>query len=259
MKVETKVGLMFGVAIALVVIFSYLLGAFNPFGNYRTLYVAYNYAGGIDVGSPVRVMGIKVGKVKSIQFDPSQKMPDGEEVKLRLTVQISREAWDTIRTDSRFFINLAGVIGEKFLEISPGSTSNPPFEDGALIRGEDPPRIDQLISQSYGLAGKVLEFVEKNEGTVTDTINSMNGLLENFNKTLALLDKAQKDAEVRQLLVNMKQISGDIAHVTKRLRTEESDKTLDLVHRLVWRLDELDKQAIRKFLQDEGVKARMAF
>lgn len=259
MKVEAKVGLMFGVAIALVVIFAYVLGAFNPFGNYNTLYVGYNFAGGIEVGSPVRVMGIKVGKVKSINFVPEMKMPNGEEVKLKIAISVSKEAWNTVRTDSRFFINLAGVIGEKFLEISPGSTENPPFEDGALIRGEDPPRIDQLISQSYGLAGKILEFVDKNEGTVTDTINSLNGLLNNFNKTLALLDKTQKDVEVRQLLQNMQQISGDVAHVTKRLRTQESDKTLDLFHKLVWRLEELDKQAIRKFLQDEGVKARMAF
>lgn len=259
MKVEAKVGLMFGVAIALVVVFAYLLGAFNPFGNYKTLYVAYNFAGGIDVGSPVRVMGIRVGKVKSIKFIPDLKMPNGEEVKLQVAISVSREAWDTVRTDSRFFINLAGVIGEKFLEISPGTLANPPFEDGTLVRGEDPPRIDQLISQSYGLAGKIIEFVDKNEGTLTETINSMNGLLNNFNKTLGLLDKAQKDAEVRQLLINMQQISGDIAHVTKRLRSGESDKTLDLVHKLVWRLDELDKQAIRKFLQDEGVKARMAF
>lgn len=259
MKVETKVGLLFLGAVVIVVAFAYLLGAINPFSNTHTLYVAYNFAGGIDVGSPVRVMGIKVGKVKSIKFDPTQKMPNGEEVKLKIEIAVSKKAWGTVRRDSRFYINLAGVIGEKFLEISPGSLDSPVFEHGDLVRGEDPPRIDQLISQSYGLAGKIIEFVEKNEGTVTSTIDALNGLLGNFNKTLALMDKTTKNVEVSKFLQNLVQISGDVAVVSKKLRSEDTEKTINLVHRLIWRLDDLDKQAIKKFLQEEGVKARMAF
>lgn len=259
MKVETKVGLLFIVAVSLVIGFAYGLGALNPFSDANTLYVAYNFAGGIEVGSPVRVMGIKVGKVRKISFVPDLKMPNGEEAKLKIEISVSKEAWETVRTDSRFFINLAGVIGEKFLEISPGTLSNPTFTNGDLIRGEDPPRIDQLISQSYGLAGKILDFVEKNEGKLTDTIGAMNGLLNNFNKTLMMLDKTTRNADVAKLLKNMTQISGDVAHVTSRLNSGETDKTIDLVHRLIWRLDDLDKAAIKKFLQEEGVKARMAF
>lgn len=259
MKVETKVGILFLVAVALVIGFAYGLGAISPFSDANTLNVAYNYAGGIDVGSPVRVMGIKVGKVKSIKFEPGLKMPNGEEVKLKIEITISKQSWDTVRTDSRFYINLAGVIGEKFLEISPGTTSNPPFEPGALIRGEDPPRIDQLISQSYGLAGKILEFVDKNEGSVTQTLEALNSLVTNFNKTLVLMDKTTKNVKVAELLQNLVQISGDVAHVSKKLRSDDADKTIELVHRLVWRLDDLDKAAIKKFLQEEGVKARMAF
>ncbi len=259
MKVEAKVGMLFIIAVLLVVAFAYALGVVSPFSNTNTLYVAYNFAGGIDVGSPVRVMGIKVGKVKAISFDPALKMPNGEEVKLKLEITVSKESWQTVRTDSKFFINLAGVIGEKFLEITPGTTVNPTFEPGVLVRGEDPPRVDQLISQSYGLAGKILEFVNKNEGTLSQTIEALNSLVSNFNKTLVLMDKTTKNVQMSEFLQNLVQISGDVAHVSKKLRTPEGEKTLDLVHRLVWRLDDLDKSAIKKFLQEEGVKARMAF
>lgn len=259
MKVETKVGLLFIAAISLVIGFAYGLGMLNPFSNANTLHVAYNFAGGIEVGSPVRVMGIKVGKVRKITFKPDMKMPNGEEVKLNVEISVSKDSWETVRTDSKFFINLAGVIGEKFLEITPGTLAHPTFNNGDVVRGEDPPRIDQLISQSYGLAGKILDFVEKNEGKVGETIDAMNGLLNNFNKTLAMLDKTTRKTDVSKLLQNLTQISGDVAHVTGRLRSEEAGKTIDLVHRLIWRLDELDKAAIKKFLQDEGIKARMAF
>src|SRR3954447_9478286 len=114
MKPQTKVGILFLVSVVLMVIFAFALGSINLFSNSHELKLAYNFAGGIDVGSPVRVMGIKVGKVKSIEFQPDFKMPDsGAEVKLIVTVTIDKKAWPTVRKDSQFFINLAGVIGEK--------------------------------------------------------------------------------------------------------------------------------------------------
>lgn len=257
MKVETKVGLLALVSIALIAVFAYFMGFISPFSNAKELHVMYNYAGGIEEGSPVRVMGIKVGKVKSITFDPSYKMADGEEVKLRLTITIDKKAWTSVRKDSKFFINLAGVIGEKFLEISPGTSVAGEFSSGDYVRGEDPPRIDQLISQGYGLAGKIIELVEKNEGSVTNTIQQLDRLMTNFNKTLVLLDKTTKNKEIARLLDNAVKISDDVAYMTNNLRSKKAEETYDLVHKLLFRLEPLDGPAIRKFLQQEGVKARI--
>ena len=257
MKAEAKVGLLFAGTVVLVVLFAYIMGAINPFSNTYDLNVAYNYAGGIEEGSPVRVMGIKVGKVKAIEFKPEMKMQNGEEVKLNILISIDKKAWTSIRKDSRFFINLAGVIGEKFLEVSPGSAEAETFQSGDLVRGEDPPRIDQLISQSYGLAGKIIELVEKNEGSVTNMIGQLDRLITNFNKTLTLLDKTSKNKEMARLLDNTIQISDDLAYITKSLRTKKAEETYDLVHRLIWRLDKLDGPQIRKFLQEEGIKAKL--
>jgi phospholipid/cholesterol/gamma-HCH transport system substrate-binding protein len=202
-------------------------------------------------------MGIKVGKVTEIKFDPSMKTPDGEEVKLRIRVNIDKGAWSTIRGDSKFYINLAGVIGEKFIEVSPGSTAAPELVPGTLVRGEDPPRIDQLISQSYGLAGKVLDMIERNEGSVTDTIAQMNNLVNNLNKTLVLLDKTSKNKEFAKIIGNVSMLTEDMTILSSRLRGPEAEKTLDLVHRLMWRLDKLDEKSIREFLQKEGIRARL--
>ncbi len=257
MKVEAKVGMLFLGSIGLVVAFAYMMGSLNLFENSHELNVLYNFAGGIDVGSPVRVMGIKVGKVKSITFDPTQKDSKGEEVKLRIVISVDKKAWTTIREDSQFYINLAGVIGEKFLEITPGNLSAKEFVPGASVRGEDPPRVDQLISQGYGLAGKMLSMVEKNEGSVSNLIRELDHLVTNFNKTLVLLDRTTKNPDIAKLMSNTLKMSDDLVYLTHSLRSEKSEKTVELLQKLLFRLEDLDGPAIRKFLQQEGVKAKI--
>jgi len=257
MRAETKVGILFLVTITGIIVFAFLLGLINPFSSRQQLYVMYNFAGGIEVGSPVRVMGIKVGKVTNIDFTPEYRHTDGEEVKLRITIELDKSAWPAIRKDSKFFINMAGVIGEKFLEISPGSLNETTITPGSYVRGEDPPRIDQLISQSYGLAGKVIELLDKNERTVVNVISQLDSLLNNFNKTLTQLDKVSKNKDVAKLLENTIQITNDVAYFTGRLRTQKAEETFSLIHRLLFRLEDLDAQAIKKFFQEEGIKARL--
>ncbi len=257
MKTEAKVGILAILSLIFIAIFAYFMGYMSIFSSGKSLYVTYNFAGGIEEGSPVRVMGIKVGKVKRITFDPHMKMPDGEEVKLKLEISIDPKAWESVRRDSQFFINLAGVIGEKFLEITPGTLSEPTFNSGDMIRGEDPPRIDQLISQSYGLAGKVIELLNKNEGSVTGMLAQLNTLTTNFNKTLALLDKTTKNKEIARLLDNAIRISDDMAYLTSKLRSQKAEDTYDLLHRLLFRLEPLDGPVIKKFLQEEGIKAKV--
>lgn len=257
MRTETKVGLLALVAVALTAVFAAMMGVLSPFSNTHRLNVMYNYAGGIDEGSPVRVMGITVGKVRNIEFDPSFKMPSGEEAKLRLVISIDKKAWSSVRKDSRFFINMAGVIGEKFLEISPGSSEQPEFADGDVVRGEDPPRIDQLISQGYGLAGKIIEFVDKNEGSLTNMIKQLDQLSSNVNRTLALLEKTSKNKDVGRLVDNTVKISDNLADLTDGLRSKKAEESYLLLHKLLFRLEPLDGPLIRKFLQEEGVRARV--
>src|SRR5882757_4948681 len=106
MKSPTKVGILFVGTLLLIIGFALALGAIQPFSNAYELKIAYNFAGGIEVGSPVRVMGIKVGKVRSIDFAPDFKMPGtGEEVQLMVTISINKDAWPTVRSDSHFYIN----------------------------------------------------------------------------------------------------------------------------------------------------------
>ena len=257
MKAEAKVGILFVTSMVLVVGFAYVMGAIAPFANSNSLNIRYNYAGGLEEGSPVRVMGIKVGKVRKIEFDPGFRASNGEEVKLRVEIDVEKKAWSSIRKNSKFFINLAGVIGEKFLEVSPGSMEAAEFVPGDNVRGEDPPRIDQLISQSYGLAGKLIDLVDKNEGSISSVISQLDKLTTNFNKTLILLDKTSQNKDIGRLVDNSIKISDDLAYLTHNLRSKNAEDTYALVQKLLFRLEPLDGPALRKFLQEEGVKAKI--
>jgi phospholipid/cholesterol/gamma-HCH transport system substrate-binding protein len=257
MKPETKLGILTIVTLFGAIAFAYILGLFSPFSNRSELNVMYNYAGGIEVGSPVRVMGIKVGKITNIDFVPDYISPKGEEVKLKIKLEIDKKAWSSIKADSKFYINMAGVIGEKFLEISPGSLQASPVEPGAYLRGEDPPRVDQLISQSYGLAGKVVAMLEKNEGGIGRTIDQMDQLLSNFNKTLNKIEVMSRQPDLQKLMKNAVQISDDMAFLTHKIRQPETQETISLVKKLILRLEHLDGPAIKKFLQEEGIKAKL--
>lgn len=257
MKTETKVGMLFLGSIGLIVGFAYFLGFVSPFSQTHQITLLYNFAGGIEVGSPLRAMGIKVGKVKAIDFDPMGKTAEGEEVKLKILVEIDKKAWPTVRKDSKFYINLAGVIGERYIEITPGSLEQPVLEPGQLVRGIDPPRVDQLLSQGYALAGKALEMLENNESSISNTIAKMDSLVTNLNKTLVLLDKVSKKKEFNSILNNAEQISSDVLIVTSKLRGPEAQKTMGLMSDLLWRLDKINEKSIRVFLQEEGIRARL--
>ena len=71
---EAKVGGLILATGVLAIAFAWIIGIQNPFNQSVEYYVTYNFAGGIEVGSPVRVSGIKVGKVEKIE----RVEPDGE-------------------------------------------------------------------------------------------------------------------------------------------------------------------------------------
>lgn len=273
---EAKVGGLVAGTLALAMAFAWALGISNPFSRTHQFYVTYNFAGGIDVGSPVRVSGIKVGRVEKIEFfqpfdakarvglkepgsAPEEVSEDGKLVApVRLKVSIRKDAAVGVREDSRFYINIAGLIGERYLEITPGTRKAKELGSGAVVAGIDPPRIDQLISQSFNLAGKIQEIIEENKGDLTRSIELLYKLSGNLNQTLAWVDRSGVfKGDLSKLVSNLISITEDVKLLTARTRTPEGEKTLKLLYDLLWRLEGLDSKQIREFLQKEGIKARI--
>ncbi len=273
---ESKVGALVAVTVGLAMAFAWALGIVNPFSRTREFYVTYNFAGGIDVGSPVRVSGIKVGRVEKIEFfqliDPKSRVglkepgsapddvtEDGKVVApVRIKVSIRNDAALGVREDSRFYINIAGLIGERYLEVTPGTRKAKELQAGTVVAGVDPPRIDQLLSQSFNLAGKIQEIIEENKGDLTRSIELLYKLSGNLNQTLAWVDKSGVfKGDLSKLVANLIVITEDVKTLTNKTRTPEGEKTLKLLYDLLWRLEGLDSKLVREFLQKEGIRARI--
>lgn len=272
---EAKVGGLIVLTLFVALVFAWIIGVQSPFNSTVDLYVTYNFAGGIEVGSPVRVSGIKVGKVERIEFfvpvkrgevalqEPGSEetaTQDGDEkvlAPLKVKISIRKDAAAGVRKDSRFYINLAGIIGERYIEITPGHRKSEQLKTGEVVAGVDPPRIDQLISQSFDLAGKIKEIVDENKGDITRSIELLYKLSGNLNKTLDWVDKSRVfKTDLSKLVDNLIAITTDMRRVTDKTHSPEGEKTLQLLYQLLWRLEPLNSETIRSFLQKEGIRVQ---
>jgi ABC-type transporter Mla subunit MlaD len=239
-------------AVVLALVFSYWTGAFS-FGYANTLHLRYRFAGGVDQGSPVRLGGIRVGRVTSVRFvsDPSANV----ELKLKL----SSDAFKQITSDSKFYINLAGLIGERYVEIVPGAGA--PLVGGETLRGVDPPRIDQLISQSFGLFEDFRDFFQENKSDLKDMLTMLNSLSNNLNALMG----GPGGQKVGQGARELKQITNELLLLVTRLNrglnhmedNGVSAAWVDL-RQLLHKGNSIEVNDLRRLMLEDGVKVNFS-
>jgi len=256
-KKEWWVGFLIVGSLGSLVGFLALLGGKGFFDRGFHFHVLYHFAGGIEAGAPVRVSGIKVGQVKKIEF-LSEKELEIETQKVqpasvKLLVDLDPKLKNLVRADSQFYINIAGVIGERYLEITPGTQTSPILTDGAEVRGIDPPRVDQLLSQGYGVFGRIQEFLEKNEQSLQELLETVHSLLKDTNSLLGNLNRKK----VNKLLENVGELAENSAYFSRQVRGKEGERFVDQLKELVDRAHQIDKPTLKQFLQEEGVRARI--
>lgn len=133
---ELSVGLFIILGIICLGYLSIKLGRMEVLGNKGyELYALFSNGGGLKPGSSVVVAGVDVGRVKSITL---------EDYQARVVMNLPRGL--RIQEDAIASIKTKGLIGEKYIEITPGGSENiiPP---GGRIR-ETQPAVDleELIS-----------------------------------------------------------------------------------------------------------------
>jgi phospholipid/cholesterol/gamma-HCH transport system substrate-binding protein len=134
---ELSVGLFFIVGIACLAYLSIRLGKMDVIGNSgTTIYAEFSNAGGLKNGSVVEIAGVEVGRVKKITLD---------EYQAKVQLQIEKKVG--IQEDAIASIKTKGLIGEKYIEITPGG-SDKIIEAGGKIRDTQPPfDIEKAISK----------------------------------------------------------------------------------------------------------------
>lgn len=182
---EFKVGLLIVVAAAILVGFVFVLGNLSLRSGF-TIYVEYQYSGNLQEGAPVKVAGIKVGKVESIRFVGGEVSEvTGERVQVLVEAWIEDRARDAIRQDAEFFINTAGVLGEQYLEIVPGSNyEGPPIAAGATVVGRSPPRTDLVVARLYEVLENLSDVLKNDKDVIRDLLASSASAVKEVNTLL---------------------------------------------------------------------------
>jgi phospholipid/cholesterol/gamma-HCH transport system substrate-binding protein len=126
---ELKVGLLIVFAIVILLWASFSGGGTSIFDR-KVKYTGYiDNANGLVTGAPVWIAGVEVGNVYSMQFIDVDSI-SRIEIKLRVKRSISR----MITTDASMRLGKIGLLGDKYIEIVPGTLTLPPIEEGGVIQ-----------------------------------------------------------------------------------------------------------------------------
>jgi phospholipid/cholesterol/gamma-HCH transport system substrate-binding protein len=105
-------------------------------GRGYELQALFPSVGGLKIGSPIVIAGVEVGRVKSIRLENYQA---------RVSMSLPEDL--KIQEDAIASIKTKGLIGEKYIEITPGG-SEKFLNPGGQIRETQPPvDLEELISK----------------------------------------------------------------------------------------------------------------
>lgn len=160
---EIKVGLFVFIAFVLLAVMIFSISDFYTSQAQHTypLRVRFNFVNGIDTGAPVRVAGVQVGEVRAIGVYRDEST---QKVQVELGIRLSKDA--VLEEDVVASINTLGLLGEKYLEINPGTPGKRTLEAGEILVGKDSVSTDKLMESTY----KTVEEMQKAVGSLNQVI-----------------------------------------------------------------------------------------
>jgi len=150
---ELKIGVLTIVAIVIagVLIFA-LTGSRGFFWQRYHLKTRFATVAGLATGSPVRVGGVEVGSVKSVQFAGDQ---------IDVTFDVKKDVQDKITDRSKATLGSISLLGEGAIDITPSSSGTPIPEWGYVPAARPPAQLADVTE-------KVNVGVEEITGLVRD-------------------------------------------------------------------------------------------
>ncbi len=105
-------------------------------GNTYTLTAVFPTVAGLQAGATVEVAGVQIGRVEKINLVDFEAVVT---LRLESRVQLQDDAIASIRT--------RGLIGEKYVRITPGGSDHPIADGGRIHEVEAPFDFEDLLSQ----------------------------------------------------------------------------------------------------------------
>ena len=162
-RLELKVGLFIGLGIFLMFLIVFSISDVSMMKKGYMVQVVFDYVNGITKNSPVRLAGVHVGEVREITIyrDETSGM-----TKVRLDAWIDENA--KIEKDSVARINTLGLLGQQYLEISPGIEKTFLVPNDQIV-GKNPANIGLGIEKMNGFmnsATEIMEDIRKGQGSL---------------------------------------------------------------------------------------------
>jgi phospholipid/cholesterol/gamma-HCH transport system substrate-binding protein len=150
------------------------------------LNIYFDSAPGLDRNSLVRVAGVRVGNVEKIGL---------EQGKAKVTFRLPSDV--VLYKDAKAYIKSEGFLGEKYVEITPGTVGAPRLEPNGLVeQGEPPLDMEQVLSK-VGTIKDDIKDITKPLGDVLKAVDAkkVEGMINNFNRFSGQLTGIANDSK----------------------------------------------------------------
>ncbi len=166
-KREVKVGLFVFVGMIVTAAVVFFIGderrLFEPKVHFKA---TFNDVQGLKPGAPVRLSGVDIGYVQAVGHGP-----DRDDNRLYVSFEVVRAEAPRVRSDSVAKVGNKGLLGDKMLEVSPGTPGHEPLPPGSLVPSEEAADYSALLSRVGEMGRKadaILTNVEKATGALAD-------------------------------------------------------------------------------------------
>jgi phospholipid/cholesterol/gamma-HCH transport system substrate-binding protein len=193
-KFKVRLGLFVTGGLTLFVLAIFLIGKqknlFNPVFKLTSTF--YNVSG-LQVGNNIRFSGINVGTVNNISIINDSSV--------RIEMLIRKNVRQFIKSDCEVAIGSEGLIGDRLLIITQGSTDSPLINEDQQLNSKEPVEMDAIM-ESIQITADNAAIISAQLAEIMIQINSGNGTLgrlikdstiaENLNQTVKNLKKSSK-------------------------------------------------------------------
>jgi phospholipid/cholesterol/gamma-HCH transport system substrate-binding protein len=211
---HARVGALIIAALLVLAFAIFRVGAiFDVFADRYEIVALVSGATGLIEGSAVHLAGQRVGQVSAIEFIPPDRKIGDKHLLLRLSV--SQEVASQIRRDSHAYIRAQGLLGDKFVDIRPGTPAAAILQPGDTIPSSDPIDFDVLLAQGS-------EFLDQVQLTLVDVQRVTDGLASGqgtFGRLLTdeslYLEATEATAQFRAAMRDINRSDGTIGRLLR--------------------------------------------
>lgn len=194
---KIKLGIFVSLGLLILFIIIFFIGSNqNLFSSKFKITTNFHNVSGLQVGGQVRFSGIAVGTIESISIINDSTV--------NVVAVMDKEVKKFIKKDSKASIASEGVIGDKILMISQGSSKAAEVNDGASIEAVEPVEFDAILTSikitaenaeviTDELAAMLID-INEGQGTLGKLLND-EGVAQDMEKTMENLRKGSKGLE----------------------------------------------------------------